>query len=403
MVDSFGEALRELRQERGWSLAQFAEKILWSKANCGAVETGRQRPTAQFAAACDHLFGTTPILSTLCGLTGEDDDMRRRALLNGFAAAVGVGALSSYTALAEVIRQQVQEAAGVQQDWDTIIADFQRRLVIEPSSSFGDELLANMLSARQQMSERRDADATRASAYLGLIYGLWMGNLGNVATGHNFYRTAALLADRCGDKATQVYVLARTAAGGPYQGLSRATTEIHLGRALALAGDQPSEGALEAHAAAVQLAALTGDLAGGRTAIQRMWEITDRLHPTIDGSPGPAQRTVSFAAYLAGRLGSMSDAEQAQSEADMVLGHLPLWHAETKLYYALAMIRHGRVEQGLEVALDAARSLHYSVRVIRLGVDDVLLALPPGYRSALSDELRQHGTTGPKPWELVSV
>lgn len=400
MVDSFGEALRELRQDREWTVQQLADRIGWSKSNIQHIEGGRHRPSVTFAAACDVVFGTTPILTTLCGLDGEDD-VRRRALLGGLSAAVGLGAVTSYAALADVIRLQLQEAAGVQQDWDQVIGAFQRRLVVEPSATFGDELLASMLSARQQMSEQRDPDAVRASAYLGLLYGLWMGNLGNVGTGHNFYRTAALLAERSGDVDTQIYVLARTASGGPYQGLSRAATEKNIARALYLADGRASTGVLEAYAATAQLAALTGDLQAGRAAVDEMWQVTQRLPATTQG-PGPAQRTVSFAAYLEGRRGDMADAEKAMATADMVLAHLPQWHAEAKLYYALAHIRHGQVEQGLSIALDAARSLRFSVRVIRLGVDDVLLTLPGGYRSDLSDELRPHGTTGPKPWELIA-
>lgn len=400
MVDSFGAALRQLRLDRGWSLQQLAAKIRWSKSGVGMFETGERRPSIDFAIACDRALGTTPILTTLCGL-GEDDDMRRRALLGGLATAVGVGAVSSYAALADVIRREVQEAAGVGEDWDTLIRSYQNRLVTEPSNVFGDELLASMLSARYQMTERRDPEAVRASAHLGLLYGLWMGNVGNVATGHNFYRTAALLAERTNDPETQVYVWARTAAGGPYQGLTRATTEKHIARALSLAGDRASAGALEAHAARVQLAALTGDLATGRTAISQMWHLADRLPATTEG-PGPAQRTASFAAYLEGRLGTLRDARRASGDADMVLAGLPQWHAEARLYYALGLIRHGHLDEGLDVALRAARSLRYSVRVIRLGVDDVLLALPPGHRSDQADELRGHGTTGPKPWELVA-
>lgn len=399
MVDSFGAALRQLREERGWSLAQLATRIAYSKQLVGMVETGSRRPSAQFAVACDAAFGTAPILVTVCLLDGEEDDVRRRALLAGFTAAVGVGAVTPYRALAEVIRRDLEEAAGVAQDWDTKIASFQRRLVVEPSAVFGDELLAAMLLARQQMTERRDPDALRASAHLGLLYGLWMGNLGNVRTGHNYYQTAQRLAQRSQDRATQVYVLARTAAGGPYQGLSGAVTQEKIAAALELAGTSTSAGVLEAHAASVQLAALSGDLVGGRAAIARMRRTADLL--PVQDDPGPAQRTSSFAAYLEGRLGSLGDAERAWRRAQVDLSGLPQWLAEAELYYAMALVRHGDVRGGIQTALSAAKSLKYSVRVIRLGVDDVLTALPTGYRDDAVDELSTHGTTGPKPWELT--
>jgi len=400
MVDRFGEALRQLRKDRGWSLAQLAQHVRWSKSVLADIETGLQQPSVEQALACDRVFETFPILTTLCGLERKDDDVRRRALMSGFAAAMGVGALTSLAAFAEVIRLDVQEAAGIEQDWDAEIRSFQRRLVTAPSATFGDELLASTLTARQRMTERRDPDATRASAHFGLLYGIWMGYLGNINTGQNQYRTAALLAERSGDRNTQVYVLARIASGGPYQGLSRAETENNIAQALALAGDRPSTGALEAHAATVHLAALTGDLASGRSAMQRMQQLLDRLDEPPD-EPAPAQRTASFAVYLEGRLGTLNDAQRAIDRARPLLAPLPQWQEEAQLYWALALIRHGLAEEGLQTALAAVRSVPYPIRTLRLGVDDVLRTLPPGYRSELSEELRQHGTTGPKPWELI--
>lgn len=400
MIDTFGEALRQLREERGWSLEQLAAKVSWSKAAVGLIETGRRRAGAQFATACDQALETTPILLTLCELDSQEDIVRRRALLGGLTVALGVGALTSYRSVAEVIRLDMLEAAGVPQDWDQLIASYQERLVTEPSAVFGDELLASMLTARYQMSEKPTADRIRASAHLSLLYGLWMGNLGNVSTGHNFYRAAEVLADRCQDRQTQVYVLARTAAGGPYQGLTRAQTEQKITAALELAGSSASAGVLEARAAMAQLAALTGDLAGGRAAIDQMWQLAERLATPASG-PSPAARAASFAAYLEGRLGSLSDAERAWNTAQQELAQLPQWLAEAKLYFAMGMIRHGDVTGGLDTALAAARSLRYSVRVIRLGVDDVLTVLPVGYRDDRVAELATHGTTGPKPWELT--
>lgn len=399
MVDSFGDALRQLRQDRGWSLGQLAREMAWSKSGVGMFETGERRASLEFAKVCDQVFGTAPFFTTLCGVDGEDMDMRRRALLGAFTVAAGVGATTSLGALSEVIRINMQEAADVPEDWDAVITDYQQRLVNEPSAVFGDQLLVSMLVARQLMSERRDPEAIRASAHLGLLYGIWMGYNGSLNTGRNYYQTAAALAERSDDVDTQVYVLARAASGGPYQGLSIATTQRIVDKALALAGDRASTGALEAHAAQVHLAALCGNLDGGRAAVNQMWELANRLPPTTDG-PGPAQRTASFAAYLEGRLGGMADAEKTRRQADMVLAEVPQWHADAKLYYARAMVRHGDHEGGLGYALQTVQALQFPHRVLRLGVDDVMQALPLGYRSDLADALRPLGTTGPKPWEL---
>ncbi len=402
MVDSFGDAVRQLRQDRGWSLGQFARRVRWSASAISMVETGDRPPTIEFATACDEVFASSPILTTLWALGREETDMRRRALLGGLSAALAVDALSAYTALAEVIRRELLEASGMVEDWDEMITGYRRLLVSRPDQAFGDQLLASMLSARQQLAARSTTDILRASANLSLLYGLWMGNLGNTATGMNFYRTAANLAELSGDRETHVYVLARTAAGGPFQGLSRSHTERAITKALDLAGDRPYVGALVAHGAVAQLAALTGDVQRGRTAVGRMWRLSDQLPEDCD-APGPQARTASLAAYLEGRQGELHQAQKAWWRAESLLQDLPEWQAEAKLYYALAYVRHGKVREGLGIAVQAARSLKYSVRAIRLAADDVLTALPEGYRDDLSEELRQHGTTGPKPWELIAA
>ncbi len=402
-MDSFGDALRQLRQDRGWSLSQLSSKVNWSKQGIGLIETGERRPTVAFAVACDKVFGTTPILITLCGLTGEDDDVKRRALLTGFTAAVGVGATAAYSALADTIRLDMMKAAGVKDDWDHTIANFQARLHMEPSLTYGDELLASMLTARQQMSEKPSTSTEVASAHLSLLYALWSGYIGNHGTSHAYFRTASLLAEHSGDKNTRIWVAGRIASGGPYQGLTRHATQQHINQALALAGNDNNAGRLEAHAAAVHLAALEGDLPTGRQHVARMYDIADHLTPPAEG-PTPLQRAVSFQMYLEGRLGGLFDAEKALVRSDSLLRNLPSWHVEARLYHALAQVRHGNITEGMVNALDAVKSLRYSIRVIRLAVDDILQSLPADRQhSDLAVELMIHGTTGPKPWELIKT
>lgn len=396
MVDSFGMVLRQLRQDKRWSTTQMAARLGWSQSFVSLIESDRRAVTWEFAAACDELFKTAPFLTTLCGCEGEDHEMQRRALLTAFIATAGIGATASLAAMSERIRMEFD----VTEDWDTKINDYRRRLVLEPTAVFGDQLLASMIVARQMMSEKRDPDAIRASAHLGLLYAVWMGFNNNLGTSQNYFKTAAAFAERSGDLDTHVYVLARTASSGPYQGFSRRETEENSQHALAIAGDRPSEGAIEAYAALVHLAALNGDLTGGRVAVRKMYEIAERLSETREGA-GPMQRAASFNAYLEGKLGTMLDAEKAYSQAKMVLGHLPTWMADADLYYALAKVRHHHPREGVEHALTTMSALQYPHRVLRLGVDDVLRATPSGYRSDAAEALRRHGSVGPKPWELM--
>lgn len=57
-VARFVEELRAWRQRHGWSQAELADKIGYSGSHVSSVETMTRPPTADFARACDRVFGT---------------------------------------------------------------------------------------------------------------------------------------------------------------------------------------------------------------------------------------------------------------------------------------------------------------------------------------------------------
>ncbi|MGW6743355.1 helix-turn-helix domain-containing protein [Streptomyces sp. NPDC055025] len=54
----FGERLRSLRDERGWTQDELGERMGCSGTHISAVETGRRPPTPRFAESADRAFGT---------------------------------------------------------------------------------------------------------------------------------------------------------------------------------------------------------------------------------------------------------------------------------------------------------------------------------------------------------
>lgn len=54
----FGQRLRALRDERGWTQDELGERMGFSGTHISAVETGRRPPTPRFAASADKVFGT---------------------------------------------------------------------------------------------------------------------------------------------------------------------------------------------------------------------------------------------------------------------------------------------------------------------------------------------------------
>jgi len=63
--DDFGTRLMRLRIASGRSLAQAADRIHISRSHLGNLETGRKRPTAEVAKACDAAFGASGSLIVL--------------------------------------------------------------------------------------------------------------------------------------------------------------------------------------------------------------------------------------------------------------------------------------------------------------------------------------------------
>lgn len=54
----FGQVLRQLRDERGWTQDELGARMGCSGTHVSAVETGRRPPTPRFARSADRAFGT---------------------------------------------------------------------------------------------------------------------------------------------------------------------------------------------------------------------------------------------------------------------------------------------------------------------------------------------------------
>lgn len=401
MIGIFPESLRTLRLAMGLSQARLAKRMYVSPGTVGHLETGHVRATPENAVAADRALGTTPLLATLLGIESKDDDVRRRALINFAATAVGVAAADpgSLVALGEVLRRGLHEAVSEPADWQAVIDDLERRLVLDPTPTYGQSLMAQLALARQCVAERPDdVEPARAAAHLSLLYGLWMGNAGRLAEALGWYRTGAVLADHSGDPAAQAWTLGRAASRGLYELMPVQQVRDSSARALAVTA-RPTPGALEARSALVHVAALTGDLDGGRHHLGAMRTLVDLL-PAV-GPVGPAARTASFAAFLEARAGTLADAERAQAEAELELAGVPLWLAEARVYFALAMARAGDARGAAAYAVEQLDGLPWQVHTLSLAVADLLREVPRSVRTDEVELLRAYAGAASGPWETL--
>ncbi|MFE4663926.1 helix-turn-helix domain-containing protein [Streptomyces sp. NPDC056716] len=93
---AFGEHLRRLRDARGWTQDELAERMGCTGSHISAVETGRRPPTQRFAASADQTFGTGD------EFVRRSLAVRQRALLEGFPEYVGYEGRAEEVRLFEV-------------------------------------------------------------------------------------------------------------------------------------------------------------------------------------------------------------------------------------------------------------------------------------------------------------
>ncbi|WEH40059.1 helix-turn-helix transcriptional regulator [Streptomyces sp. AM 2-1-1] len=111
---AFGERLRRLRDERGWTQDELAQRAGYSGAHISAVETDRKSPTLPFAHRIDKSFGTGDLFQRMCRA------VRQTALLEGFPEFVRYESQA-----AEIRLYEVGVVPGLLQtpEYATVLAD----------------------------------------------------------------------------------------------------------------------------------------------------------------------------------------------------------------------------------------------------------------------------------------
>ncbi|MBB5934663.1 helix-turn-helix domain-containing protein [Streptomyces zagrosensis] len=84
---AFGARVRRMRENRGWTQEQFAERLECSSQHISAVETARKPPTLPFSRKADSAFG---VAHTAESFEREWRDIRHGALLEGFPEYIGL-------------------------------------------------------------------------------------------------------------------------------------------------------------------------------------------------------------------------------------------------------------------------------------------------------------------------
>jgi transcriptional regulator with XRE-family HTH domain len=394
-----GAVLRQLREAAGYSLAGLAGRAHMDRTLINKLESDRREMRPHHAEALDAALGSGGALQSLVRHAEDGDSaLERRAVMWMFGAAASVTAAAGRATVEELIRGGLLDAIEHPDDWDTVLAETQRRLVLAPDDNFGATVAGKLVVLRQAINDKQRADDIRAAAMLSLFYGLWQGNQGRFGPALDWYQTAAALARRSGDPATETYVLGRSASRAVYEGMRRDRVQEMAERALAVT-DKATLGALEARSALAGVAAMTGDIRGGRDQVEAMRRVADQLGE--DDPVGPYPRSVNFDIFVEARGGDLASASRVRDEAEQALARTPLWLAESRIYYALAMARAGDVRGAAAHALDAIKTVPWAVHTLAMAASDVLTAVPRDDCTDEVMELRTYASTTPGPWETL--
>lgn len=377
MEQSFGAALRALREARGLSIRALARTANCSPAAVGHAETGRRPPTPELATAFDRALGTAPLLTTMLDeRPGRDDQADRRTLLGQLAAVAGSGAAAHPEAVAEAVRAEILAAldGDTGGDWAAVVARHSRALINAPTPALEVRVLADLALARHGVA-RGDRDATRAAAHLTLLHGQCKADRGDAAAAATWYATAVTIADRSGDTRLSSFVRGRQAVRLNYEDGDEGVLFGAAGGGLALSS-KPSIGTLECHVAVAAARARRGDRSA-RESMDTYTGLAEVIEPDFETGYDPVARVLYSRTYVLSRIGDLPAVEAAYVEA--AAGGLPaIWRAHAALNLAHGMVRAGEVAEGVRraAAVVGAVPRHHRIRIFGQLVAELVAAMP---------------------------
>ncbi|MEV6601038.1 helix-turn-helix transcriptional regulator [Actinoplanes sp. NPDC051346] len=380
---AFGQRVRALRTERGWSLGELAASVPCDKGHLSRIENGGRRPTAELARRIDEVLGARGDIVAAAHLDAvaaddarpwETAELLRRVQANDAAPAT-VEALHA-TVVELCCQYATRPAAELRVEghgWMREVA----RLLHRPTG----------LAAHRELLV--------AAGWLALLVGCVEYDLG-MRAGAEATRTAAR---QLGDEAGHPEIVAWAQEVAAWFALTQSRyrdvlTAAQAGQAVAPGGS-----------AAVQLAgqeakalARLGDVAGVRDALGRGRALLERM-------PGPERPDHHFVVdpdkwdfYAMDAYRLAGDDERAARHARTVLTagagpdgeRAPMRMAEARLTLAAVAARAGDLEQAVTTgvgALGAGRKSLPSLLMVAGELDVELHRRFPG--EAAADDFRQ--------------
>lgn len=356
-MTDIGARLRLARESAGISLAALAARTHYGKGFLSNVETGRRTATADVILAYEKALG---------------EDVNRRGLLTGLAASTvtpaAVGQLLKHGFAAalngkESVERWEHRAQILGVDYMSVgAAELQNRLA------------GDLIAVQQQLDHPR---LWGTAARMLTTYGKTAVSRKEAV---NWYRLAAVAADRSGDAETRVWVRGRSALALAYEAAELPTARDLAEHALAIS-DKPTLGRLNALVAQAHVAGVKGDKVTALATLDEARRVFDVAgsDEQISDFAVPEWRFHTFASMLLSRLGD-AGATDEQDAADRTRpATLPRFATHIELHRGLMLVKSGDSEGGLTYARGALAKLppeRHSLS-LRLMLDEIERAASP--------------------------
>lgn len=332
-----GNTFRELRKSSGFSAARIAALAYVSEPYIRQIENGTRPMTFAVAEAYDRVLEKGGLLVDLYTADKGGDDVRRRTVLACLATVAGTG-VPAADLLSELLRTDLLASLG-QPDWMETADDLGQRFTTDAPDVMRLRLSRDLMVLRHALAEEQSA-ARLAAPRLMLLYGMLLGNAGQLEDARAWYRAARVAAEDLPDEGLRHRVRGRETFRLGYEGARPETV-------LALA-----EGVrdVEAHLAAGQAYARLNQPSRALEALERAQRLYDRAE---DDSQSifemPEWRMILSSAYVHALLGDTATTESLldQVQPPPVVAR---WQSQRDMQRAVAYARARDVGTGMTIA-----------------------------------------------------
>lgn len=431
---TFGEALRQLMDERGIGVRALAREVPCDAGHMSKVCNGHKGVSERTARRLDEILDAGGQLVALARTTAdeddpagtvggtnthnpdEDDEMQRRTLLQALAA-LGVTSAPAVEAI-QHIRFSVDRAIGGADDrhlddWEETVAEYGYAYTALPPHRLLKDLAADLVAV-QQSDSRSTAGRLpawhRVTGGLAALMAKTLSNLGEPRLARDWWRTAQHAADTSGDRDLALWVSGERLMHGLYDGRPPMILLRTANQVVERTSAAPCRGLADVRSVRAQLLALNGPAGRAEGELRACEEIFEQLPAKVTADTqsvaGWAEDRVRYTeAWVYAHTGDRDRLDASVARAKEVLpADDPRIRVQLDLLRAAGHVRAGDATEGVRHAQAVYRAQpveHRTAMVTSLArrvadaapADDGDAAIITAYRELLDSDSERRAIT----------